>query len=68
MKSLDAMLNDARPGVQALTKQTLPEVGQLVRDLRESTAALRSITTKIDQQGATSILGSPKLPDYESKK
>jgi phospholipid/cholesterol/gamma-HCH transport system substrate-binding protein len=68
MKSLDAMLNDARPGVQALTKQTLPEVGQLVRDLRESTAALRSITNKIDQQGATSILGSPKLPDYESKK
>jgi phospholipid/cholesterol/gamma-HCH transport system substrate-binding protein len=68
MKTLDAMLNDARPGIQSLTKQTIPEVGQLVHDLRETTASLRSITAKIDQQGATSILGSPKLPDYESKK
>lgn len=67
MKNLDAMLADARPGVQALTKQTIPEVGQLVRDLRDTTAALRSVTTRIDQQGVTSILGAPKLPDYESK-
>lgn len=68
MRALDAMLNDARPGVQSLTKQTLPEVGQLVRDLRDTTAALRSITTRIDQQGAASVLGSPKLPDYEPRK
>jgi phospholipid/cholesterol/gamma-HCH transport system substrate-binding protein len=68
MRNLDAMLAEARPGVQALTKQTIPEVGQLVRDLRDTTAALRSITTRIDQQGATSILGSPKLPDYEPGK
>jgi len=68
MNNLDSMLGEARPGVQALTKQTIPEVGQLVRDLRETTAALRSITTRIDQQGATSILGSPKLPEYESRR
>jgi phospholipid/cholesterol/gamma-HCH transport system substrate-binding protein len=68
MANLDAMLGDARPGVQALSKQTIPEVGQLVRDLRETTAALRSITTRIDQQGAASVLGSPKLPDYEPRK
>jgi phospholipid/cholesterol/gamma-HCH transport system substrate-binding protein len=43
-------------------------VGQLVRDLRETTDALRSITTRIDQEGATSILGAPKLPDYEPGK
>ena len=68
MKTLEAMLNDARPGVQSLTKQTLPEVGLLIRDLRETTDSLRSITTKIDQQGATSIIGAPKLPDYEGQK
>jgi phospholipid/cholesterol/gamma-HCH transport system substrate-binding protein len=68
MDTLNATLNDARPGVQSLTKQTLPEVGQLVRDLRDTTAALKSITTRIDQQGAASILSSPKLPDYEPKK
>ncbi len=63
--TLDATIGEARPGVSALTKQTIPEVGQLVRDLRETTDALRSITTRIDQEGATSILGAPKLPDYE---
>jgi phospholipid/cholesterol/gamma-HCH transport system substrate-binding protein len=68
MDTLNSTLTDARPGVQALTKQTIPEVGQLVRDLRETTAALRSITTRVDQQGAASILNSPKLPDYEPKK
>ena len=67
MANLNATLSDARPGVQALTKQTIPEVGQLVRDLRETTQALRSITTRIDQQGAGSILSSPKLPDYDPK-
>ena len=65
MDDLSAILGEARPGVQALTKQTIPEIGQLVRDLRESSAALRSITTRIDQQGAGSILGPPKLPDYK---
>lgn len=68
METLNAVLGEAQPGVQALTKQTIPEVGQLVRDLRETTEALRSITTRIDQQGATSIIGAPKLPDYEPSK
>jgi len=62
------VLNDARPGVQALSKQTVPEVGQLVHDLRDTTAALKDITTRINQQGAASILSTPKLPDYEGKK
>lgn len=65
MANLDTMLSDARPGVQALSKQTVPEVGQLVRDLRDASEALRTITTRIEQQGATSILSSPKLPDYK---
>ena len=67
MNNLNAMIGEARPGVQALTEQTIPEVGQLVRDLRETTDALRSITTRIDQQGVLSIAGTPKLPDYEGQ-
>jgi phospholipid/cholesterol/gamma-HCH transport system substrate-binding protein len=66
--TLDATIGEARPGVAALTKQTIPEVGQLVRDLRETTDALRSITTRVDREGATSLLGAPKLPDYEPGK
>jgi phospholipid/cholesterol/gamma-HCH transport system substrate-binding protein len=68
MANVDALLSDARPGVQALTKQTIPEVGQLVRDLRETSENLRQITGRVEREGATSILGSPKLPEYDPKK
>jgi phospholipid/cholesterol/gamma-HCH transport system substrate-binding protein len=65
LQNVDAMVSEARPGVQALTKQTIPEVGQLVRDLRETTANLREITGRVERQGVTSIIGASKLPDYE---
>lgn len=67
MDTLDATLTDARPGVQAFTKQTLPEVGQLVRDLRVMAESLSAVAGKIDRGGATSIIGSPKLPDYKPR-
>ena len=66
MDTLDATLKDAQPGVQAFSKNTIPEVGQLVRDLRVMTESLSAVAVKIDQGGATSIIGSPKLPDYKS--
>ena len=68
LANVDAVVSEARPGVQALTKQTIPEVGQLVRDLRETTDALRSVTQRVEREGALSILGGQKLPDYDPKK
>jgi len=67
MEQLDAVLADARPGVQAFSKQTLPEIGLLVRDLRETAESLNGITERLNQGGAGSLIGSPKLPDYEPK-
>ena len=39
----------------------------LVRDLRRTSDALASVAEKVDQGGATSIIGAPKLPDYKGK-
>jgi phospholipid/cholesterol/gamma-HCH transport system substrate-binding protein len=66
--TLNATIGDARPGLQAFSKQTVPEVGQLVRDLRTTAAALSSIAEKVDQGGAGSLVGSRKLPDYKAGK
>lgn len=66
--ALNGAIGDARPGLQAFSKQTIPEVGQLVNDLRTMSQALASVAEKVDQQGAGSLIGSPKLPDYEGKK
>jgi phospholipid/cholesterol/gamma-HCH transport system substrate-binding protein len=67
MDTLDAVLNDARPGVQAFSKQTLPEIGLLVRDLRDMSEALSGVAERLNRGGAGSLIGSPKLPDYEPK-
>ena len=65
LANLDSAIGDARPGLQALSNQTIPEVGQLIRDLRNMSEALGSVATKLDQGGATAILGAPPLPDYK---
>ena len=65
--TLNAAIGDARPGLQAFSKQTIPEVGKLVHDLRQTSAALSSIAEKVDRQGAGSLIGQQKLPDYKGK-
>jgi len=64
--NLDAMIADARPGVQNLTKSTLPEANRLVRDMRELTTSLRGFTERLEQDGIGGTLGPQKLPDYKA--
>lgn len=68
MKNLDAAIGDARPGLQAFSKQTIPEIGQLTRDLREMSEALSSVAQRLDREGIGGIIGGEKLPDYKAKK
>jgi phospholipid/cholesterol/gamma-HCH transport system substrate-binding protein len=63
--TLNQVVAEAKPGVQVFSKQTMPEVGLLIRDLREMSRSFRAISEKLDQQGAGSIIGGPKLPDYK---
>ncbi len=66
--TLNAAIGDARPGLQAFSKQTVPEVGQLVHDLRVMSESLSSVAQKLDQGGAGSLIGPQKLPDYKPGK
>ena len=66
--NLDAMVSDARPGIQNLTKSTLPEANRMVRDLRELTVSLRGFTERLEQSGIGGSLGPQKLPDYKPRK
>lgn len=65
LETLDETVASAQPGVEGFTNRTLPQIDALVRDLRETADALRSVTTRVNEQGAGSIIGEPKLPDYE---
>jgi phospholipid/cholesterol/gamma-HCH transport system substrate-binding protein len=66
-ETLDAMIADARPGVQNFSKSTLPETNRLVRDLRELTVSLRGFTERLEQGGVGGSLGPQKLPDYKPR-
>ena len=66
--NLDAIVADARPGVQNFSKSTLPEVNRLVRDLRELSESLRGFSERLEQGGIGGSLGPEKLPDYEPGK
>jgi phospholipid/cholesterol/gamma-HCH transport system substrate-binding protein len=66
--NLDAMVTDARPGVQNFSKSTLPEANRLVRDLRELTVSLKGVADRVDQGGIGGTLGPQKLPDYKPRK
>ena len=67
-KNLDAMISDARPGVQNLSKSTLPEANRLVRDLRELSESLKGVSERVEQEGIGGTLGPEKLPDYKPRK
>ncbi len=65
MAQLEGAIGDARPGIQAFSNQTLPEVGQLIRDLRASSESLREVTDRLNQRGIGGVIGGQRLPDYE---
>jgi phospholipid/cholesterol/gamma-HCH transport system substrate-binding protein len=67
-ENLDAMIADARPGIQNLTKSTLPEANRLVRDLRDLSDSLRQFSDRLNNDGALGALGPEKLPDYKPGK
>src|SRR6476469_4872839 len=66
--NLNAMIGDARPGVQNFSKSTLPEANKLVHDLRELSQSLQQVSNRVNQQGIGGTLGPPKLPDYKPGK
>jgi phospholipid/cholesterol/gamma-HCH transport system substrate-binding protein len=66
--NLNAMISDARPGVQNFSKSTLPQANQLVHDLRELTQSLKGVSDRVNHQGIGGALGPEKLPDYKPRK
>jgi phospholipid/cholesterol/gamma-HCH transport system substrate-binding protein len=66
--NLDAVVADARPGVQNFSKSTLPEANRLIRDLRELSVTLKGVSERVEQGGIGGALGPEKLPDYKPRK
>ncbi len=66
--SLDAMIGDARPGVQNFSKSTIPELNQTVRQMRGLARSLQDLSDRVNEGGIGGALGPEKLPDYKPGK
>jgi phospholipid/cholesterol/gamma-HCH transport system substrate-binding protein len=65
LATLDDTIKEAQPGVQTFSRDTMPQIALLVRDLRLMSQSLRTVSEKLEKQGAASLVGSPSLPDYK---
>jgi phospholipid/cholesterol/gamma-HCH transport system substrate-binding protein len=65
LAALETTLNNTNPAIDTLNTQTLPEVTQLARDLRELSVSLKSVTERVDQNGLGGVVSAPTLPDYQ---
>ena len=63
--ALEATVNDARPAAREMTQTTLPAANAALQDLRRTSESLRVLTERLESQGAGSLLGGGKLPDYK---
>jgi phospholipid/cholesterol/gamma-HCH transport system substrate-binding protein len=68
LNALETTLRSTDPAIQTLNSQTLPEINQLARDLRQLSSSLKSVTERLDQQGVTGLVSAPALPDYKPEK
>jgi phospholipid/cholesterol/gamma-HCH transport system substrate-binding protein len=64
-QALETTLTDAGPAARQLTTSTLPEAEATLQDLRATSQALRTVTEKLENEGAGALLGGATLPDYE---
>jgi phospholipid/cholesterol/gamma-HCH transport system substrate-binding protein len=65
LASLAATLDDTRPAARQLRTTTLPAAEATLEDLRATSRALRSITEKLESEGAGALVGGKSLPDYK---
>ena len=63
--ALEAPMHETRPAARELSQPTLPLANAALQDLKRTSAALRSVTERIETQGAGSLVGGSKLPDYK---
>ena len=68
LAKVDALVGAAKPGVDALSSRTVPEIGQLIGDLRALTGSLGAVAAKLDEDPAKALIAGRRLPEYPATK
>lgn len=68
LKRVERLSEAAEPGIATLSTQTVPQVNQLIADLREVTQQMGALAAKLDEDPLGAVTGGRKLPDYQPEK
>jgi phospholipid/cholesterol/gamma-HCH transport system substrate-binding protein len=61
---IDALAAAAKPGLDTLNAETLPEANRLLRDLQNLSDQLGAVAAKLDEDPAGALIGGRSLPNY----
>ena len=67
LQRVDRLAAAAEPGVANLSSQTVPQVNQLVADLRDVSQQMGALAAKLDEDPLGALTGGRPLPDYDPK-
>lgn len=68
LKRVERLSAAAEPGIATLSTHTVPQVNQLIADLREVTQQMGAITARLDEDPLGALTGGRTLPDYQPEK
>jgi phospholipid/cholesterol/gamma-HCH transport system substrate-binding protein len=68
LKQLERVAAAAEPGVQSLATQTVPQVNQLVAELRDVSQQMGALAARLDEDPLGALTGGRPLPDYQPEK
>lgn len=61
-KSVETVVSETKPGVEQFSRQTLPEIGMLVGELRQLTATLQRVAHEIEREPGAVVFGRAPQP------
>ena len=67
LAAFETMANAATPGVTSFSNQTVPEINQLIVDLRAVSSAVATLTQKLENDPGAALSGNGQLPDYPAE-
>lgn len=67
LKRVESVVASAEPGVNQLSNETVPQVNQLVTELRGVSQQLGALAGKLDEDPLGTLTGGRPLPDYQPK-
>lgn len=65
LRRVEKLSAAAEPGVNMLATQTVPQVNQLVADLRDVSQQMGALAARLDEDPLGAVTGGRPLPDYE---